>query len=64
MRIHTDRDKCVGSGQCMMAAPDYFDLDDDGVVAVLREQVPDGEGGDVEEAVELCPAKVISIDGR
>lgn len=32
MRTHADRDKCIGAGQCAMAAPAVFDQDDDGVV--------------------------------
>ena len=35
-RVEVDRDRCVGSGTCEALAPDVFEVDDDGVLAVLR----------------------------
>ncbi|MFF0087030.1 ferredoxin [Streptomyces canus] len=32
MRIDVDADRCVGAGQCVMAAPKVFDQNDDGTV--------------------------------
>ena len=28
MRVHVDRELCVGSGACEMLAPDVFELDE------------------------------------
>jgi ferredoxin len=60
-RITVDRDRCVGSGQCVLAEPALFDQDDEGLV-VLRESVP---GADrlttAHEAAGLCPAAAINF---
>jgi ferredoxin len=62
MRVTIDRSKCVGSGNCMMSAPAVFEQDDDGLVVLLNPAPPEGEEAAVRQAVELCPARVISVD--
>ena len=37
MKVGVDRDRCVGSGTCEALAPDVFEVDDDGVLTLLRE---------------------------
>ena len=49
-RIIADRSACQGYANCVVAAGDYFDLDDDALVIVVREDVPDSERKRVEEA--------------
>ncbi len=59
MKIVVDRERCVGAGMCVLTAPEVFDQDDeDGKVKVL-----DPEPDDVADAVQLCPAAAIAIDG-
>lgn len=60
MSISADRDRCVGGGQCVLAAPEVFDQDDDGLVVVLQEDPPPELAGDVRTAAKLCPARVIT----
>ena len=43
MRIAVDLSKCDGYANCVMAAPDVFDLGDDGLVVVLEPVLPDPE---------------------
>jgi ferredoxin len=58
-RVLVDRDRCVGSGNCVFWASATFDLADDGVSVVLD---PPGDGLDViTVAVEGCPTRAISI---
>jgi ferredoxin len=62
MEITTDEDRCVGAGQCVLVAPDYFDQrDSDGVVVVLRDTVDENDERQVEEAANLCPGMAISL---
>jgi ferredoxin len=42
-----------------MAAPDVFDLNDESLVVIAREEVRDDELTDVEEAVRSCPVEAI-----
>ena len=62
MKIHTDRDACVGAGQCVAIASDVFDLADDGKVAVLHEYPAEELREQIRRAVFACPAFAISID--
>lgn len=63
MKIHIDEDKCVGGGQCVLAAPEVFDQrDDDGIVILLDEQPPADLGPAVHEAALLCPALAIVVE--
>jgi ferredoxin len=62
-RIHADTEQCVSAGMCALTAPAHFDQDDeDGRVVLLAAEVADGEE-DVAEAVRLCPAGALRIEG-
>jgi ferredoxin len=64
MRVEVDSDRCIGSGQCVVLAPEVFDQDeDDGTVVVLVEEIAPDHDGDVREAAASCPARVIRING-
>ncbi|GLZ39708.1 ferredoxin [Actinokineospora sp. NBRC 105648] len=61
MRITLEQDRCVGAGQCALTAPEVFDQsEDDGTVVLLRATPAAEQEADVEVAVALCPAQVIS----
>ena len=59
VRVHADRDVCIGAGLCVLAAGDVFDQDDDGMVIVLDERPADGAAA--REAVENCPSGALSL---
>ena len=61
MRVHADRELCVSAGNCVMAAEDVFDQDDDGIVVVLAEDVPEGAEDRARDAVTLCPASALRL---
>ena len=50
----------MGYGNCVLGAEDYFD-EVDGLVRVLRAEVPDGDLPRVEEAVGACPVMALSL---
>lgn len=62
MRVTVDREACVGAGQCVMAAGEVFDQDDDGIVILLNEKPDPSLLADVRRAVSLCPARAISLE--
>lgn len=60
--VVVNEDVCIGGGQCVFLAPGVFSQrDEDGVVVVLNPHPDDSELDAVREAVEVCPARVISL---
>jgi ferredoxin len=60
LRVTVDRDKCVGSGNCVFWAPATFDLDEEGFSVVLD---PMGDTADrIRVAAEGCPSKAIAVE--
>ena len=61
MNVEVETDKCIASGGCVLACPEVFDQDDDGIVILKDPSPPAGLAGQVAEAVEACPSSVISV---
>lgn len=61
MDIEIDHDNCIGSGQCVLSAPDVFDQDDDGFVLLLVDRPGDGHAVALREAAESCPMRAITV---
>jgi ferredoxin len=59
--VVVDRDRCVGSGSCEALAPVVFEVDDDGVLALLRPEPADDELADVRDAVQACPTRALTL---
>jgi ferredoxin len=63
IKIHVDEHKCVGAGQCVMAAPEVFDQrEDDGVVVLLQVHPDASLERSVRKAADLCPAEAIRVE--
>jgi ferredoxin len=62
MRVIVDQGACIGSGQCMLAAPDVFDQDEDGFVVLLNDAPPPERRDDVLQAEATCPALAITVE--
>jgi ferredoxin len=59
LTILVDRDRCMGSGMCIMYAPNTFDYDEDTKAIVVDSQ---GDGIDsVRIAIEACPTSALRI---
>lgn len=61
VKVSADRELCIQAGNCVMVAGAVFDQDDDGIVVILVDEVPDGEQDHVREAVKLCPATALAL---
>ncbi|MEV5649268.1 ferredoxin [Nocardia sp. NPDC052254] len=62
MRIGIDRERCIGAGMCALTAPAVFDQDpDDGRVVADTAPAPQHHAA-VREAVQLCPAGVLTLE--
>jgi ferredoxin len=63
VKVTADRETCVGAGQCVLAAPELFDQDDDGLVVVLRDAATEDEEQAVRDAALACPSRAIGVRG-
>ena len=62
MRVVLEADKCIGSANCEMLAPDVFEVQDDMVCRILIEEPGPELAEDTEMAVEACPTRALRID--
>jgi ferredoxin len=64
MKVIVDSGRCELHGECVMAAPDVFEIGDDKEsVTVLNDQPGEHQRSAVEEAAMMCPVTAIRIEG-
>lgn len=62
-RVIVDRSLCQDHGQCVFAAPEVFELDEDGHLVVQVEEPDEALRGRCEDAADVCPVQAITIEG-
>lgn len=62
MRVAVDFDKCQSNALCMSAAPEVFEVRDDGYLYVLVEEPGEDLRAKVEDAARMCPTQAITIE--
>lgn len=62
MKISINYDGCIGAGECVMAAPEVFDLSDEAVVVLKDGNPPAALHEKVRAAARACPAAIIVIE--
>ena len=60
--LKADFEACQGYANCVDAAPEVYDIDDDGVVVLLTESIPDADRPRIEEAARSCPVSALTIE--
>jgi len=63
MKIVVDMAACMSNAQCMIAAPEVFEVREDGLLYILNETPPEELRAKVVEAARLCPTQAITIEG-
>ncbi len=61
MKLRVDMKLCEDHGQCVIAAPDVFWMNDQSKLEYHAE-VDDAVRGEVEEAADVCPVQAIFIE--
>lgn len=69
MECRLVRERCIACGLCQVAAPDFFEYDDDGIVLFQSgyspdesQSVPNQSVDAVIEAAKECPTHAILLD--
>ncbi|MFJ9390466.1 ferredoxin [Nocardioides sp. NPDC101246] len=64
MKINVDTHLCEVHGDCVVAAPDVFDIgEDDDVVQLLLADPGEEHRATVTQAARMCPVSAILIEG-
>ena len=61
-RIKADLDVCQGFAVCVSSAPDLFELDDEDLVVVLKEEITEEERASADLAVNGCPVVALELE--
>lgn len=64
MKMLVDYDLCEGHGECVVAAPGLFQMDEqDDKVVLLQEEPDEGLREQAVEAVKICPLAALRLEG-
>jgi len=62
LRVEANRDRCAGHGQCLLAAPTVFDVDEEALKVIVLDPEPvEGLRAAVERAASMCPMGALEI---
>lgn len=63
MKVIRDADRCELHGECLIAAPDIFEIEDgEDVVTVINPEPGEDLRKAVEEAVLMCPTSALHVE--
>ena len=60
-RVSVDEGRCVGSGDCALAAPEAFEVDDDRALARVLPGADSADPADLRRAAHTCPTMAITL---
>jgi ferredoxin len=60
-RVEADLDLCQGHAMCEVEAPDQFTVPKRGKVEILNPEPPEQDRDAVQNAIEMCPTRALSI---
>lgn len=60
--VKADLNLCQGYANCVMEAPKFFDISDDGIVVLLTEKISEEDRAHVEAAARSCPVSALWVE--
>ena len=60
--VKADLNLCQGYANCVMEAPEFFDIDDEGLVVILQEKFDEDKRAHVESAARSCPVSALRVE--
>ena len=64
MEVVLNRDACIGCGACAALCEDIFEIDNEGLSKVIKEEVKDEEVELTRDAIESCPTGAITLEEK
>ncbi len=61
MKVTVHRERCISSGNCVLKAPNVFELDAEGVVVLRNAKPAAADHALVREAAAYCPVVAIEV---
>ncbi|MGI8336923.1 ferredoxin [Actinomadura scrupuli] len=61
MKVVVDRVKCAGLGICEAQSPGTFEIDENGEVVILDEEVGPDRLEEIRDTVASCPTRALSL---
>ncbi len=62
MKVVVNFDVCMSNARCMLAAPEVFEVREDGMLYILQPEPSEALRDKVEVAARLCPTQAITIE--
>ncbi len=61
MRVEVDRDACEANAVCAGLVPEVFEVDDEDLLHIKVDEVPERLADPVRHAVRSCPKAALSL---
>ncbi|WP_116200523.1 ferredoxin [Amycolatopsis circi] len=61
MRVIVDHAKCTGLGLCESVAEDVFEVQEDGSLRLLVQEICPSRRAEIQEAVDSCPTEALRL---
>ena len=61
MKVKVNKDACIGCGACAAICDNVFEIDDEGLSVVKKEEVSEEEKQAVIDSAESCPTGAIEV---
>jgi ferredoxin len=62
--VKADRSRCMGHARCNTYAPDIFELDDNGYIAITEVVIKPEDEERARRSVAACPERVLRIETK
>lgn len=61
MHVIINEAACEGHGLCQQAAPEVYELDDEGLVRLLHDEIAPSMEAKAEAGARVCPVAALSV---